>query len=69
MKKMWDNFREGRKRFGTGHAGKPIENYKISVQESEDLFDAFAVDQERPQKVCQKEWCVKMTDKESIMEI
>ena len=55
MKKMGDNFREGRKRFGTGQGGKAIENYKILVQISEDLFDAFAVDQER-QKVCQKEW-------------
>ena len=62
---MWDNYREGRKRFGTEQSGKAIENCKILVQESEDLFDAFAVDQER-QKVCQKEWRVKMTDKESL---
>ena len=38
MKKMWDNFRECRKRFGTGQAGKAIENYKIFVQESRRSF-------------------------------
>ena len=60
---MWDSFRGGRKRFVIGQAVKAIENYKILVQISEDLFYVFPVDQER-QKVCQKEWGVKMTDKE-----
>ena len=63
MKKMWDDFREGRKRWASGQSGKAIERYKNLVEESEALFDVYAVDEER-RKLCEREWGVKMTSRE-----
>ena len=62
--KLWDIFKEGRKRWQEGNTeGKAINNYKELCQQAEKLYDVYATNEVR-QKVCEKEWGVKMTNRE-----
>ena len=65
MKKLWDVFREGRKRFQEGkNSGKAIEQYrKLSDAESE-LFDIYTDNEVRVKNLKEEEWRVPMSERE-----
>ena len=66
MKKLWDTFKEGRKRWAAGRTdGKAIESYNQLRESAEELFDVYPEDEAR-KKVCEKEWGVKMIDRERV---
>ena len=63
MKKIWDVFREGRKRFASSQAGKAIEEYKKLVEDADKLFDVGAVTIEQKAK-CKDDWNITMNEVE-----
>ena len=64
LDKMWDTFREGRKRFASGReSGKAIDEYRKIAEHAEKLFDVGATTTEQSAK-CKEEWGVTMTEAE-----
>ena len=64
VEKLWDIFREGRKRFGGGReGGKAMDQYSKIVEDAEKLFDVGATTPDQAAK-CKEEWGVTMTEAE-----
>lgn len=61
MEKMWDTFREGKKRYARG--GKAVEEYNKIVEEADNLFDIGALTADHISK-CKEEWGVTMSEAE-----
>lgn len=65
MKKMWDIFREGRKRYQEGKTkGKAIDQYTKLNHEIDQLFDIYTENRERRKTLEEREWKVSMTERE-----
>ena len=64
LEKLWDTFREGRKRFGEGReGGKAMDQYRMIVEDAEKLFDVGATNPDQVTR-CKEEWGVTMTEAE-----
>ena len=58
--KLWNNFREGRKRIATGRqGGGAVGSYKKIVEESEKFFDVGVVEDAAKRRECERELCRK----------
>ena len=65
MRKMWDIFREGRKRYQEGKtSGKAIDQFTKLTSVSDDLFDIYTENNERIQTLKEREWKVSMSERE-----